>query len=62
MKDKIKLILTLIVWIVIGIASCNSIRDTPSSYELHNKDGSINWEYFDNMQDYFKKHPEKLPK
>ena len=32
-----------------------------SSYQLHNKDGTINWKYYNDMQDYFAKHPEKLP-
>lgn len=61
MKAKILLILTLIVCIVIGIASCSPSGGSSSSYQLHNKDGSINREYYNDMQDYFKKHPEKLP-
>ncbi len=32
-----------------------------SSYDLHNKDGSINEDYVRDMNEYFEKHPEKLP-
>lgn len=42
-----------------GITGCNS--SSSSSYQLHNKDGSLNWEYYNDMQNYFKEHPEKLP-
>lgn len=53
--------------VVIGIVvlliafSCAFGKESRSSYDLHNSDGSINWNYYNDMQDYFSKHPEKNP-
>lgn len=33
-----------------------------SNYSLYNKDGSLNMKFVKDMNDYFEKHPEKLPK
>ena len=52
----------MICTIIAGIATSGGCSSkSSSSYQLHNKDGSINWEYYNDMQDYFEKHPEKLP-
>lgn len=50
----------LLATTVFSLYSCGSSSTGSSSYQLHDKDGNINWEYND-MQDYFKKHPEKRP-
>ena len=55
---RIILAVVLMARMLIGFGACN---DSSSSYQLHNKDGSINWEYYNDMQDYFAEHPEKLP-
>ncbi len=58
---SIIIIVMFVIAILIGFASCGGGGSSSSSYQLHNKDGSINWEYYSDMQDYFAKHPEKLP-
>jgi len=55
-KRIIALFILLIVLCTI-LTACSS----SSSYDLHNKDGSLNMQYVQDMNDYFKKHPEKLP-
>ena len=55
------IVLVLVFAIIIGVASCGSSGSSSSSYQLHNKDGSSNWQYYNDMQDYFDKHPEKRP-
>ncbi len=49
--------LLLLALMIVGFCAC----DDSSSYSLHNKDGSINWEYYNDMQDYFEKNPDKRP-
>lgn len=58
MKKTVAVVM-MIVTIILGLSSCGG--SSSSSYQLHDKDGNINWEYYNDMQDYFKKHPEKLP-
>ena len=59
MKKVIAVIL-LVATILLGTSACGG-SSSSSSYQLHDKDGNINWEYYNDMQDYFKKHPEKRP-
>ncbi len=58
--STIIIVIVLIAAIIFGIASCGGGASS-SSYQLHNSDGSINWDYYNDMQNYFAKHPEKLP-
>ena len=53
------IVITLLV-IVLGIVFFGG-DGSSSSYQLHNKDGSINWNYYSDMQDYFARNPDKLP-
>ncbi|MBQ6120091.1 MAG: hypothetical protein IJK98_12720 [Clostridia bacterium] len=56
---KVIIAILLVVVMLFGLGACGG--SSSSSYQLHKKDGSINWEYYNDMQDYFKKHPEKRP-
>ena len=49
----------IVGWIIVCVWGC--ARPYSGSYQLHNKDGSLNWEYVTDMWDYFEKHPEKNP-
>lgn len=60
-KASIIAVIVVVIGMIIGLASCSDSGSSSSSYQLHNKDGSINWNYYNDMQDYFAKHPEKLP-
>lgn len=61
-KDRLSgtcaIIIVICFFVVAALTSCG---DSSSSYDLYNKDGSINWEYYNDMQNYFEKHPEKRP-
>ena len=60
MKKKKPMIICMIINLAIMtmlLAGCTS----SSNYQLHNKDGSLNKQYVNDMNDYFKKHPEKNP-
>ena len=60
MKKKTPKVICMIIILAIMtilVAGCTS----SSSYQLHNKDGSLNQKYVNDMNDYFKKHPEKNP-
>ena len=59
--SNIGVIIAIIAAIIMGLVSCSGGSGSSSSYQLHNKDGSINWEYYNDMQDYFAKHPDKRP-
>lgn len=62
MIDVKKIIAVILLAItVFSLYSCGSSSTGSSRYQLHDKDGNINWEYYNDMQDYFKKHPEKRP-
>lgn len=50
-------IIGIIIGIMIFLSSCSG----SSSYQLHNKDGSLNMQYYNDMQTYFNNHPEKRP-
>ncbi|MBQ7638782.1 MAG: hypothetical protein IJS90_07775 [Clostridia bacterium] len=54
------LVFLLIITVIIGTSACGG-SSSSSSYQLHDKDGNINWDYYNDMQDYFEKHPEKRP-
>ena len=56
---KITAVFICIIVIMCGASSCGG--SSSSSYQLHDKDGNVNWDYYNDMQDYFDKHPEKLP-
>ena len=60
-KASIIAVIVVVIGMIIGLASCSDSGSSSSSYQLHNKDGSINWNYYNDMQDYFNKHPEKRP-
>ena len=60
-KASIIAVIVVVIGMIIGLASCSDSGSSSSRYQLHNKDGSINWNYYNDMQDYFAKHPEKLP-
>jgi ABC-type oligopeptide transport system substrate-binding subunit len=53
----IVLSIIIVVIVILLFTACSS----SSSYQLHNKDGSLNMKYVDDMNDYFEKHPDKLP-
>ena len=58
----IALAIIFVVVLCILFASCDgSSSRSNSSYQLHNKDGTNNWKYYNDMQDYFAKHLEKRP-
>lgn len=48
-------IIVLIIFILFGLVSCT----TPSSYDLHNKDGSLNTEYVYDMWKWQAKQKKK---
>ena len=60
-KASIIAVIVVVIGMIIGLASCSDSGSSSSNYQLHNKDGSINWNYYNDMQDYFAKHSEKLP-
>ena len=61
-KGKGSSIIAIIIAIVLLMGLLGSCSDgSSSSYQLHNKDGSLNMQYYNDMQDYFAKHPEKRP-
>lgn len=51
----------LLAFMLFGMSACMGSSSSSSSYQLHDKDGNINWDYYNDMQDYFEKHPEKRP-
>ena len=53
------LLISLLIVIAVSLSACSS--SSSSCYSLHNKDGSLNMQYVQDMSDYFEKHPEKLP-
>ena len=62
MKKNIIYLIILCVSLVIIVVACSvSSGSSSSDYSLHNKDGSLNIRYYNEMQDYFNKHPEKRP-
>ncbi len=52
-------IVFIVGWISVFVWGC--ARPYSGNYQLHNKDGSLNWEYVTDMWDYYEKHPEKNP-
>ncbi len=58
---KIKVI-SVILFIIALIIVLLDDSSSSSSYSLHNSDGTLNTEYVNDMNEYFEKHPEKLPK
>ena len=61
MKKYMKsVLLTVVLLILLGILT--GCGGSSSSYQLRNKDGSLNMKYVNNLNNYFKKHPEKLPR
>ena len=60
-RGKIVLIVVIIIFTLFALFSCAEGGSSSSSYDLYNKDGSINWQYYNDMQNYFEKHPEKRP-
>ncbi len=60
-KGGVIAIIVAIVLLMGLIGSCGGGGSSSSSYQLHNKDGTINQQYYNDMQDYFNKHPEKRP-
>ncbi len=62
-KGTIILIIIAVVFGLIFVACIGvSSSSSSSSYQLHNQDGSLNMDYVNDMNEYFEKHPEKLPK
>lgn len=61
-KGGIFIAIGVILFIVFFVGSCSGQYKNSSSYQLHNKDGSLNWNYIQDMQDYFKANPDELPK
>ena len=62
-KNPKTIVLSIIIVVIVFLLlkACSSSSISNSSYQLHNKDGSLNMKYVDDMNDYFKKHPDKLP-
>lgn len=66
-ETKKKILLALFIIGTFLMTTCMYVSceqgcdNSHSSYQLYNKDGTINWKYYNDMQDYFAKHPEKLP-
>lgn len=54
---KVALFIALMLATTVALSACSN----RSSYDLHNADGSLNMQYIQDMNDYFEKHPEKLP-
>lgn len=61
MKKFTRMICLVLVMATMAIFAMGS-GSSDSSYQLHNKDGSLNMDYVNDMNEYFKKHPDKLPK
>lgn len=57
-KIVIPAVIALVFMLLFGLTTCGS---SSSSYDLHDKNGNINWNYVNDMNDYFNKHPEKRP-
>jgi hypothetical protein len=60
MKRITRMVCLCLVLVTMALFAMGS-GSSSSSYQLHNKDGSLNKDYVNDMNDYFKKHPEKLP-
>ncbi len=60
-KYSVIIVVLAIIIIIIAASSGACSSSSSSSYDLHNPDGSLNMEYVDDMNEYFKNHPEKLP-
>lgn len=58
---KVTRIICLALSLVLMVLLATGCGSSSSSYQLHNKDGSLNREYVNDMNEYFKEHPEKLP-
>lgn len=56
---KAALFIAFMLAMTVVLSACSD--GASSSYNLHNKDGSLNMQYIQDMNDYFEKHPEKLP-
>ena len=61
MKKHARAVCLILAIMTMALFAMGSGSDS-SSYQLHNKDGSLNQDYVNDMNDYFEKHPEKLPK
>ena len=59
MKKVLQMICLMICLFTITFVAVGCSSE--STYQLHNKDGSLNQDYIDDMNEYFEKHPEKLP-
>ena len=55
---KVALFIALMLATTVALTACSN----RSSYDLHNADGSLNMQFIQDMNDYFEKHPEKLPR
>lgn len=60
MKKFTRMICLVLVMATMAIFAMGS-GSSDSSYQLYNEDGSINQEYYNDMNDYFEEHPDKLP-
>lgn len=49
----------MLLMFLLSLTACSG--SSSSSYQLHDKNGNINWEYYNDMQDYFERNPDKLP-
>lgn len=58
---KYRTICLILVMITMAIFAIGSGSSSSSSYQLHNEDGSLNEDYVNDMNDYFKENPDKLP-
>lgn len=54
--------IALMVMLLVLMVMLTGCGGSSSSYQLKNKDGSLNMKYVNDMNNYFKKHPEKLPR
>lgn len=61
MRKRARVVCLILAIMTMGLFAMGSGSDS-SSYQLHNKDGSLNMDYVNDMNSYFEKHPDKLPR